>query len=163
MIYQLTGAEGAPRAIVIQPSRSMSWRGLLLVYTGIATVTLGVGLACWVIGLPLVLPFSGVELLVLGAAFYLTARSGGVREVVSISAEQVAVEAGRTGPERRAAFQRHWTRVILEPSGHGWYPSRLLIRSHGREVELGKFLNEQERCGLAVELRAALQPGQRAG
>lgn len=42
-----------------------------------------------------------------------------------------------------ASLQRHAT---------GWYPSRLTIRSHGREVEVGRCLNEEERERLARDL-----------
>lgn len=160
MIYQLTAAEGSRRTFVVRPNQSMSVRGLLVVYSGMAAVIAGIGATCFVIGLPLVLPFSGTELIVLGAAFYLTARRGGVREVITIGADAVAVESGCHGPQTRAEFQRHWAGVVLEQPWHGWYPSRLLIRSHGRQIEVGRFLNEQERRGLALELRAALRHGE---
>ncbi|MBI2992927.1 MAG: DUF2244 domain-containing protein [Gammaproteobacteria bacterium] len=157
MIYQLAAAESPLQTFVVRPNQSMSWQGLLFAFSGMATVIIGIGVTCFAIGLPLVLPFSGAELIVLGAAFYLTARRGDVREVITISANGVAVETGRRGPETRAEFQRHWARVVLERPRHSWYPGRLLIRSHGREIEVGRFLNEQERRGLALELRAALR------
>ena len=163
MIYELTAAEGSRRMFVVRPNQSMSVRGMLAVYSGLAAVIVSIGVTCLAIGLPLVLPFSGAELFVLGAAFYLTARRGEVREVITVSADAVAVESGNRGPETRAEFQRYWAGVVLERPRYGWYPSRLLIRSHGRQVEVGKFLNEQERRGLALELRAALRYGEGAG
>ena len=36
------------------------------------------------------------------------------------------------------------------------FSDSLLVRSHGRQIEVGKFLNEQERQGLAKELNLAL-------
>ena len=156
MVYQFAAAEGA-RTFVIQPNRSMSWRHLLVAYLGICMVLLAVGIGFLAAGLPLVLPFSGLEMLLLGVGFYLSAWRGGVQEVVIIGAGTVVVEAGRKRPETRERFQRQWARVVLERRRGGWYPSRLLIRSHGRQVEIGKFLNEQERRGLALELRNAMQ------
>ncbi|MGH8245853.1 MAG: DUF2244 domain-containing protein [Gammaproteobacteria bacterium] len=156
MIYQ-SAADDTQRTFVIQPNRSMSWRGLLYAYIGIGAVTLGVGIWWFFAGLPLVLPFSGLEMLLLGAAFYLSSWRGGVREVITIDQSAVAIESGRTAPERRAEFHRQWTRVVLERHWNGWYPSRLLIRSHGRQVEVGQFLNEQERQGLAEQLGEALR------
>ena len=41
-------------------------------------------------------------------------------------------------------------------SWRGW-PSRLLVGSHGREVEVGAFLNEDERQALARRLMELLQ------
>jgi uncharacterized membrane protein len=157
MVDQFATAEGAQRTFVIQPNRSMSWRQLLLAYLGISATVLAIGLCALSAGLPLVLPFSGLEVILLGAAFYLTAWRSGVRQVVTISDERVVIEAGRDGPETRDEFQRRWAVVVLEGSPNSWYPSRLYLRSHGRRVELAVFLNEQERRGLAVEMRKALR------
>lgn len=140
----------------------MSWRGLVTVFAFIATFVIGIGVFCFCVGLPFVLPFSGLESLALGAALYVTAWRGGLQEVVTIDERGLAVEAGHERPEWREEFQRYWARILLEQPG-GWYPSRLLIRSHGRQVEIGRFLNEQERQGLARQLWAALRDKQGAG
>jgi len=159
MIHHSAPVQDSHQIFVIQPNRSMSWRGLLWVYAGIAAITLSVGIFWFFAGLPLVLPFSGLEMMLLGAAFYLSARGGDVREVVTIDENTLAVESGRNAPERRAEFQRHWARIVLEQRWNGRYPSPLLVRSHGRQVEIGKFLNEQERRGLAAHLGAVLRQG----
>jgi uncharacterized membrane protein len=150
-------AGGDIDTFVIQPNRSMSWRALITAYGVVASTTMIVGAACYVAGMPLVLPFSGLEVMVLGIALYLNAWCGGVKEVITISDSALAVEQGRTAPETRHEFQRPWAKVILERPGNSWYPSRLLIRSHGRQVEVGRFLNEQERQGLAQQLRMTLR------
>ena len=129
----------------------------MCVYVGIATVTIGIGACFYILGLTLILPFSGIEVLALGAAFYVTSWRGGKQEVISIDKDSIVVESGRHGPESREVFQRAWAKVILERPWNSWYPSRLLIRSHGRQLEIGQFLNEQERQGLALELYNALR------
>ncbi len=143
---------------VVQPNQAMSWRALLLVYLGIAIFSMTIAISFYVIGLTLILPFSGLEVLALGAALYVCAWRGGVREVITINDDMITVESGRDAPDTRHVFQRAWAKVVLERSWNSWYPSRLLIRSHGREVEIGQFLNEQERQGLALELSKALKP-----
>ena len=160
MIYCLDGLDTPGTGFVVKPNQAISWQSLVLVYTGIATVTLTIGVSFYLIGLTLILPFSGIEILALGVAFYLTAWRGGMQEVIVINRETIVVELGRQLPESRETFQRAWARVVLERSWNSWYPSRLLIRSHGRQLEVGKFLNEQERQGLAVELSKALKNNQ---
>ncbi len=130
----------------------------MLFYSGIVAVSMTIALGFYVTGLWLVLPFSGLEMLALGAALYAGAWRGERCEVISISERAVAVEKGRRCPDERHEFQRGWAHVILQSSTNNWYPSRLLIRSHGREVEVGAFLNEQERQGLAEELAQAMTP-----
>ena len=78
--------------------------------------------------------------------------------MVSVSGDTVAVEKAR----ERWEMQRAWAQIRLLPPRIRWYPTRLVLRSHGKEVELGGFLNEAERCQLADELRDAVNDGARA-
>ena len=156
MIQELKASQDQRRTFVIAPNQSMSWKGLLLAYCGIAGVTLAVGGYFWLHGFTLVLPFSGLEVLALGAALYITAWRGGAREVITITDDSVCVETGRSRPVRRHDFQRYWTRVVLQRPWAAWHPSKLLLRSHGSEVEVGRFLNEEERRGLAKILQSAI-------
>jgi len=122
-----------------------------------AVFILGIGVTCALVGLPLVLPFAGLEVIVLGVALYLSAVRGSVREVIRITEAAVVYEAGRATPVVTCTFPRHWARVVLEKPPGDWYPGRLLLRSHGRQVEVGGFLEEQERRHLGLKLRNALQ------
>jgi uncharacterized membrane protein len=160
VIYCLDGLDTLGTGFVVKPNQAISWQSLVLVYTGIAAVTFTIGVSFYLIGMTLILPFSGIEILALGAAFYLTAWRGGIQEVILINRDTIVIELGRQHPVTRETFQRAWARVVLERSWNSWYPSRLLIRSHGRQVEIGKFLNEQERQGLAMELSKALKNNQ---
>ena len=157
MINELEAAQNQRRVFVVAPNRSMSAKDLLLAFCGIAGVTLAVGGYFWIQGFALVLPFSGLELLALGVALYITAWRGGAREVITITDDSVCVEAGRAGPEQRHDFQRYWTKVVLRRSWVVWHPSKLLLCSGGREIEVGRFLNEEERRGLAEILRSAIR------
>lgn len=158
MISALNGPEPGTRCLVIEPNQSMSWQTLVSLYLLMVFVSLVIGLAYFHIGLTLVLPFCGLEMLALGAALYVTSWRGSIREVVTVDEKSVAIESGRDKPIERHEFQRPWTRVILERSAGSWYPSRLLIRSHGRQVEIGSFLNEEERRGLAEALNRIITP-----
>ena len=156
MIHELKASQDLRRTFVIAPNQSMSWKELLWVYCSIAGVSLAIAIYFWVQGLTLVLPFSGLELLALGAALYITAWRGGAREVITITVDSVHVETGRTGPRLCHDFQRYWTRVVLRQPWVAWHPSKLLLCSHGREIEVGRFLNEEERRGLAEILQSAI-------
>lgn len=149
--------------IVVRPNQSLSWRGNVVFFAMIGTVAMSVaGGFAW-LGFWPILPFAGLELAALGWALYHCARRGQWREVISIDADQVEVAAGRTRPERRWSANRHWTRVVLEPGRHRGHPTRLLLRSAGRAVEVGAFLTEEERLRLAGLLREALPRAAAAG
>ncbi|MEX2525566.1 MAG: DUF2244 domain-containing protein [Gammaproteobacteria bacterium] len=158
MIYETEAAEEGSRTFVVMPNRSMSWPALVTAYVAIVVVALSVAIYFYTKGLTLILPFSGLELLFLGAVLYLTAWRSDWREVITVGEELISVQTGRHGPESHFEFQRQWVKLILAHAG-GWYPGRLLLRSHGHQIEIGRFLNEQERQGLAEMLAAAM--GQR--
>jgi uncharacterized membrane protein len=104
-----------------------------------------------------VLPFSGIEVIALGAAFYVCLARGRYQEVVSIDKDKIVVERGRYRPTQRYEFQRYWVRLIIEPPGNLWYPTQVKLRSHGKDVEVGAFLNEADRQCLAKAISQALQ------
>lgn len=118
------------------------------------SMTVAIGLALQ--GFWPILPFAGAELLALAAALYCVAVRGTASEVVSVQAYTIEVEKGRRKLEQRWEFPRAWAQIRLVRPRVAWYPSRLVICSHGRQVELGGFLNEDERRRLASELRRAI-------
>jgi len=60
-------------------------------------------------------------------------------------------------------FHPYWTKVRLEPGPHRGWPGKLLIGSHGRDIEIGAFLNEQERRELAQRITELLRDMQDRG
>jgi uncharacterized membrane protein len=141
---------------LIRPNQSLSWRAAVQVYAAIAVVCLGIGIAFALHGFWTVLPFAGLEVVVLGAAFYICLARSQMREVVSVNAEHVTVEKGRQTPQERWECPRAWARISLEPPPFAWYPSRLAIGYQGRQVQVGAFLNEEERRALAAELQRVI-------
>jgi uncharacterized membrane protein len=156
MIVTHDKSQAGDAHFVIKPNNSLSWRGNQLVLAGMAAVSFGVGGAFAAMGAWMVLPFAGFEILVLGFALHQCCVRTSRQEVISIVGHQVQVAVGREKPERCCTFQRCWVRVILDKAKIRGYPSRLLIRSHGREVEIGACLIDDERARLAAALRQAL-------
>jgi len=138
--------------ITLRPNGSLRWRAAK--WSCAALGLLVGGIAAWFAsrGAWLVLPFAGAELLVVGAGLYLSCRASRRAEVIRVTPETLLVQRGRGRPEQEHAFQRAWARVVLVRDPAGWYPSRLLVRSHGRSLEIGAWLAEEEKLELAAEL-----------
>ena len=156
MIRYRQASANAVEQWVIQPTRSMSWREVKILIAVVTLVSIAIGALFYVLGYPLVLPFSGLEAAAVAAAFYIVMRDGLAREVISLYPGQVVVETGRKQVDRRAEFNRAWVRVELHRSPRGYYPSRLSLASHGRRLELGRFLTNGEREALATSLINAI-------
>jgi uncharacterized membrane protein len=65
---------------VSQPHCSISPAGFACVFASLAGVVLAIGIGFAAMGAWLVLPFSGLEVLLLGAAFYWHARDISIRD-----------------------------------------------------------------------------------
>lgn len=76
-------------------------------------------------------------------------------EAIHVDTHQLVLTQKEHGQERRQKFQRYWVQVIREKE-HAWYPSRLLLRSHGKSVEIASFVGEEERKQLEQDLRMYL-------
>ena len=156
MFFNLTNENELEKTIMVMPNRAMPWQHIMMFYFAIAAVTLTIAFNFYVQGLTLILPFAGLELAALGIVLYISAWRSNIKEVVSVTDEKIKIEVGRNSPETVFEFDRVWVKIVLEKSWNNWYPSRLLLRSHGKQIELGKFLNEQERQCLEVELKKVI-------
>jgi len=141
---------------VITPTRALSWPQAKRVLWLISLFPAGGGILFLCYGLPLVLPFAGVEIAMLWLAFYTVISAGQWREIVRVDGAQVTVEKGRIGPLQVYSFDRAWVRVELRGAPFRWYPNRLCLTSHGREVVLAQFLTDGERIELAQSLINAI-------
>lgn len=144
-------------AWLLRPTRSMSWseakRFIALVTVLCALIG---GSAAW-FGLWLVMPFSGLEALAVAVAFYVVLKAGERREYVCIEGDRLVIETGAREVEHRYEFNRPWVRVDLRRSRYRHHPTRLFVGSHGRAVELGRFLTDGERETFSRSLINALK------
>jgi len=134
----------------------MTWREARYFILLVGAVSFAIGVGFLILGMPLVLPFSGAEVFAVSLAFYLVLRDGERREIVRIAGDRFVVETGAQKMENRLEFNRFWVRVELIKSRYRYHPSRLVVGSRGRCVELGRFLTEGERKAFSGTLINAL-------
>ncbi len=147
----------SPHHIDLIPHCSLSVRGAQVFFGLVCLTTLGIATAATVLGFWPVLPFAGAEMLLLGWALYSNMQRRFERETIDVSDTEIIIEhrlsmSGHANP-RRVVFPRHWSRVKIRRPKSPLHRSQLVIESHGRSREVGKFLTEQERIQLAAELR----------
>jgi uncharacterized membrane protein len=100
-----------------------------------------------------ILPFAGLEIGLLIWAVRASMRAGLERETLLITEESVTVLHRSPAGDWDSVFPRHWTTVKLHAPLAVLHPSRLMLESHGRAFEVGRFLTEDDRRGLAVRLK----------
>ena len=146
------------RRFLIRPNCSLPWRGVVRFYCGMLIVSFGIAIAFALMGAWLILPFAGLEMLVLGIALYTVARRNTRWQSISIKRDSVDIVQETLGCQQRQSFQRAWAQVVHQRAYIKGHPSRLYIRSHGRTVEVGACLNESEKKSLAYELKQVMRP-----
>ncbi len=140
----------------------MSWRGAKWLLAVLVAGSGAVAAYFWSLGAWLVLPFAGLEVALLVVVFWVTGCANLRRERVEVAEVSVSVCCGRRGSEQCVQFPRAWARVVLSEDPREWYPSRLLLRAHGRDVEIARDLTDPERRELAAELADYIGQGWRA-
>jgi uncharacterized membrane protein len=145
--------EAAFYSIELRPNCALSVRGALLFFASLCLVCFSIAGLFTALGFWPVLPFAGLEMLLLGWALAWSMRQRNVIERIEISHSQVTAEARRPRSHERIVFPRHWAKVTLRASHTALHPSRLFIESQGRVFEVGRFLVEEERRALAARLQ----------
>jgi uncharacterized membrane protein len=138
--------------IEITPNCSLTARGAVLFFGSICAMSFGVAGFWAARGYWPVLPFAGLEMALLGWALNASLKRRHHHETITITEADVRVESRDASHYVEVVFPRHWARVTLRHPDSPLHPSCLTIESHGRRCEVGSFLTEQERRGLAQRL-----------
>jgi uncharacterized membrane protein len=105
----------------------------------------------------LILPFAGIEVLALIAAFAWQARSAGDFERISVRERRLVIEVREMGRMTRHEFNTEWAQLV-PPQGRA---GALAVRYRGTELRIGRHLTEPAQQALATELGRWLRPAVR--
>ena len=142
-----------PTRIELSPHCSLTPRGAVIFFGSLCAVSFTVSGLIALQGFWPVLPFAGLEMALLGWALKVSMDRRHHRQTITVSPDSVEIEDAQPARCSRVVFPRHWAQVRIRAAASPLHPSRLTIESHGRRFEVGSFLNEQERQGLAQRLR----------
>ena len=137
---------------IARRNNSLSSSGRILVFAFLFVVSVGIACAFASLGAWLILPFAGLEMLGVYLAFRHVDRHAADFERIAIAGDRVKVESFEAGHTKSHELNRLWAQVVASPGG-----ARLALRSHGREVEIGRHMNDEQRLTLARELGRQLR------
>jgi len=148
----------APDGLILIARRNcaLSPRQLGGVFVALVMLSLAIATFCVWLGAWVVLPWAALEISAVGVAFLVWGRHANDGERIRVSRARVEVETHRASRVGRHEFNPQWLQLVTEPVRLPGASHRLLLRSEGREVEVGRYLDEAGRVRLAKELRAAL-------
>ncbi len=152
---QVTRQDDRTFRAVLHPHRSLPPQGFLILMLAIGSVSFVTGLVFLSMGAWPVFGFFGLDVLLVYVAFTLNYRAGRAYELVELDRDVLTVTRVSPRGERVTFdFNPYWVRVRLaeRPDGR----TKLKLSSHGRELELGLCLNDDERREFARVLDGAL-------
>lgn len=142
--------------IVLRPNNSSSWKFNVQIVASLTFIALCISTYFALQGLWLIFPFSGLEVGFLFTCLYLRLRANIRTEVITFDEGTVVVERGSYHAEKTWRYQRMWAKIFVKKPDTRGYPKQVFIRSHGKELELGAFLNKRDKEILIKNLKSII-------
>ncbi len=140
---------------ILHPHRSLGPKGFLLVMSAIGAVSFVTGLTFFLMGAWPVTGFFGLDVLLIYIAFKLNYRAARAYELVELTPSRLTLRrVSPSGESQTYEFNPYWVRLLFTEYPDGG--TQLRLASHGRELEFGRLLNDDERRDFAQALKGAL-------
>ena len=143
---------------LIKRNCSASPTQLAAVFGSLVAVSFVFGAVFAALGLWMVLPFVGLELVAVAVAFLCYGRHAADIERIDLANDKLTVERVEANRSSRWEFDPRRVRVEVDERGRG-LGVRVQVRlaSCGERIEVGRHLLDQKRAALARDLRTALK------
>jgi uncharacterized membrane protein len=137
-------------SLTLKRNCSISPAGFAGVFAALACVVVAIGAGFAVVGAWLVLPFAGLEVLLLGSAYVIHARRAADYERIELDSGRLTVEVGEAQRTSRYEIDARRVRVRLEEE-------RVVLLGAREQLELGRHLDAGTRARFAAELQKRLR------
>jgi len=153
MIYADIDTVQETGQIVLAQDVALSWRQNFYFVSVLAIVTLSIGVYFSLQGAWLVLPYAGIEVIFLMSVFVYWYRRSHKIEVIKFDRQKLVLEKGVSHPESIRDFERFWLKAELAHHAHKWYITRVILRCRNESLEIGEFLNSDDKKQLIKHIR----------
>lgn len=141
--------------LILAPNRSATWQQVQKLIIAIAIVCFGIAVVWASLGVWLILPFTGIEVGLLALIMYKMSRFTLRKEIIEFQAETICVSSGIDKPNQSWQLNRASARVLTMEVRHPEDPPCIHLLDHQQRLELGKYLNLDDKKHLLRELQAA--------
>lgn len=143
------------------PHRSLSRNGFVTLMIFVGATCLISGILFMAVGAWPVLGFMGLDVAIIWLAFSANYRSARRYEEIAVWPHDLLVrQVSPTGRVREHRFNPFWTRFDVDRHAE-FGITRMLLRGHGRELDIGAFLNPVDRESFASAFGQALANAKR--
>jgi uncharacterized membrane protein len=156
MVETSTDTNTGLSTIVLRPNNSASWQFNMVIVSSLAFIAFCISTFFALQGFWLIFPFTGLEVSALLICLYLRLRANTRIEVITFDKSTVIVEHGCYHAEKSWRYHRLWAKILVKRPGTRGRQKQIFIRSHGKELELGSFLNKQDKDILVQNLKSVI-------
>jgi uncharacterized membrane protein len=140
-------------SLTLKRNCSISPSALAWLLVAAATLSFVIGVAFAIAGAWMILPFAGLEMFALAAAFYLHGRHAADYERIVLAQGRLVVEVCEADRTRVSEWNARRVRLAEHANVRDY---RLALLAEGREIEIGRHLDPERRRRLAATLRSEL-------
>jgi uncharacterized membrane protein len=137
-------------SLVLKRNCSIAPGSLACVFAALAAAVLAIGIGFAFAGAWLVLPFAGLEVLLLAGAFALQARHATDYERIELDSGRLKVEVAEAQRIERYELDARQARIELQGP-------HVVLRGEREELRIGRHLDEEARRRFAAELKNRLR------
>ena len=148
-------ASGKQRVWMLSRNCALTPRQVGAFYLSLVVASVGIATVFLCRGAWMVLPFSLIERVAVGAALLVYARHAVDCERVSLGSDALVIESIEGDKRSVTRFDPHAARVVMESRPRG-ARGVVLVVARGERIVVGRFVCERERRRFARELRLAL-------
>ena len=149
--------------IEISPNYSLKGWPRIIFLGSLTFICLSIGIFFLIMGAGLILPFAGLEVIIVLTCFYISFRWSQQKEMIYLSDEKIKLEKGRLIKEK--SWEEFRAFVVLEVETDQYDSYQFCFQSKGKRFYFGSFLNDDDKIILKDELKSiisrlnALSPG----
>ncbi|MFC4701752.1 DUF2244 domain-containing protein [Glaciecola siphonariae] len=151
----VTETQSDRTVITLSPNRSATWQHTKIVIFVMVAVVMIIALAWTFMGAWVVLPFAGLEVGLFALLMYKVSQFTYSKQVININKDSVSIEWGRKVVEKRHEFSRDDLYVYYWEADEGWHLPRISLTQKKTRLEIGTFLNMEDRELLKSNLEQA--------
>jgi uncharacterized membrane protein len=141
--------------ITLSPNRSANWLQTKILIGIIGAFVVLIAIAWSLVGAWMVLPFAGFEVSLLAFLMYRVFYFTYQKQIITIDSQYVTFKSGVYFPKQSRSFMRGDTKLgIIEPEGP-YGVTKISLADNNVVVELGCFLNQDDRKIALQHLKAA--------
>ncbi|MFT6270156.1 MAG: putative membrane protein [Alphaproteobacteria bacterium] len=141
--------------ITLSPNRSATWLQTKWVIAIMVFVVMTIAMAWSFAGAWIVLPFAGFEVGLFAYLMYRVSVYTHTQQIIHISPTQVNVEVGHRKKQTLAEMSREQIDVFYSESENNWELPRIALCTKDHKLEVGDFLNLDDRKKLKDALQSA--------